>query len=170
VEIKYNVVSRLINNQSVDEIANELEIPKTTVMRMRREFEKARANDQLHEFIDMDKVLLDQLTEQMIDNSPLHLQDDVIEHVAEIKQAKTLLDALSEDMVITAKALTTRIKSMSSTIEHVSELEGLANALANLNKSFFQDQRTQVNVQNNFGGESPAASYGAFLSDKPSNN
>lgn len=170
MDVKYNVVSRLLNNESPVDIATALEVPYTKVLRIKREYEQAVANDTLHAFINMDQVFMDQLTAQMIDNCPIDLQDSAVDAVVKIKEAKTILDALSEDMVITAKALTTRIKSMSATIEHVSELEGLASALANLNKAFFQDSRTQVNVQNNYGGESPAAAYGAFLSDKPTNN
>lgn len=165
METKYQVVSSLVNGLEPRSIALELDVPYTKVLRIKREYEQAIANDALASFIDMDKVVMDQLLEGAAAQAPVELKDAVKDAVTQIKGAKTILDALNDDMVITAKQLTTRIKSMSATIEHVSELEGLVSALTSLNDSFFKDSRTQVNIQNNMGGESPAAAYGEFLSD-----
>lgn len=165
METKYQVVSSLVNGLEPKAIALELDVPYTKVLRIKREYEQAVANDELASFIDMDKVVMGQLLDGITEQAPVELQEAVDGAVTQIKEAKTILDALNDDMVVTAKQLTTRIKSMSATIEHVSELEGLVSALATLNDSFFKDSRTQVNIQNNMGGESPAAAYGEFLSD-----
>lgn len=169
METKYQVVSRLIQNVPPKDISLELEIPYSKVLRIKSEFCKAKENDKLDTFIDMDKVLMDQLLDQAKEDVPQELMVAAEEAVKEIKKAKSTLDMLSDDMVITAKAITTQIKSSLSNVQHVSEVESLTTSLCALQNAFFNSNKTQVNVQNNYGDAGNSA-YGAFLSDKPTDN
>lgn len=168
---KYQIVSKLSLGTDPKSIATEFDIPYTKVLRVKKQFETAKANNDFEGFIDMDEVMLKQLLEQAEANVPAELAEAASTAVSSITKAKTLLDALSEDMVITAKVITNHIKQHANNIDHVSELESLTSSLCALQNAFFNSNKTQVNVQNNYGDAgSPARSYGEFLSDKPSNN
>lgn len=168
---KYQIVSKLSLGEDPKSIALEFDIPYTKVLRVKKQFETARANNDFEGFIDMDEVLLQQLLAQAEANVPAELADAASAAAKGITKSKSLLDALSEDMVITAKALTNHIKVAANNVDHVSELESLVSALCALQNAFFNSNKTQVNVQNNYGNAgSPAKTYGEFLSDKPANN
>ncbi len=166
MQTKYDVVSKLINGVAPKDISTELEVPYTKVLRIKREYEDALANNTVSAFIDMDKVMMDDLMDKAVASVPAELQDEANEAVANIKAAKTALDMLSDDMLITAKTITTRIKSMVPNVEHISELEGLTSALCDLQTAFFNSNKTQVNVQNNYGDAgSTQSAYGEYLND-----
>lgn len=168
---KYQIISKLSTGTEPREIATELDIPYTKVLRIRKEFEQAKANNELDKLVDMDAILLEQLLDAAEANVPAELADIAAEAATEIKQSKSTLDMLSEDLTLTAKALTNHIKTAANNIDHASELEVLTSALCSLQNAFFNSNKTQVNVQNNYGDAgSPANSYGALLSDKPANN
>ena len=168
---KFQIVSKLSIGADPREIATELEVPYTKVLRIKKQFEQARANNDFEGFIDMDEVLLQQLLDQAEANVPVELADAAADASKNIKQAKSTLDALSEDLVLTAKSLTNHIKVAANNIDHASELEVLTGALCALQNAFFNSNKTQVNVQNNYGDAgSPASTYGEFLSDKPTNH
>ena len=165
-QVKYNVVSKLINGVTPKEISLELEVPYTKVLRIKREYEAAVDSNTVSAFIDMDKVMMDDLLAKAADEVPAELQAEAKEVVAGLKATKTALDALSDDMLITAKTITTRIKSLVASVEHVSELEGLTSSLCDLQNAFFNSNKTQVNVQNNYGDAgSTQSTYGEYLSD-----
>lgn len=170
-ELKFQIISRLVNGVEPRSIATELETPYTTVLRIRKGYDKAREANDLASFIDMDSVVMDQLLSAAEANVPEVLADAASEAVSDIKKSKSMLEALSEDMIVTAKTLTNHIKSHAGSVEHVSELESLTSSLCALQNAFFNSNKTQVNVQNNYGDAgTPSNSYGALLSDKPANN
>ena len=173
-ETKYQIVSRIIKGMSNTEIALDLEIPTTKVMRIKREYNDAVASNAVDAYINMDTVLAEQLLATVVDGVPAELKGQATEAAATIKATKSLLEGLSDDMVLTAKRVTDRIKTELNSIEHVSELESLTDSLCKLQNAFFNQNKTQVNVQNNYGQEpgegSGSASYGAFLNDKPANH
>jgi hypothetical protein len=166
---KYKIVSLLLNGSAPKDIAEELDVPYSTVLRTNRELKESQDNNTMQEFLDMDAVLMGELMDAAVERTPEMLKDDMKSSLANLNEAKTGMEILSAELQITAKALVIKIKSLSMGIEHVSEIESLASALCQLQNAFFNKNQTQVNVQNNFGNEG-SPKYGAFLSDKPSNN
>lgn len=166
MEEKYQIVNKLLAGDAATDIAKETGIGYAKVLRIKREFEEAQANEALGSFIDMDAVMMDKLLESAKETIPAELIEAAGEAVGNIKEAKSAMDLLSNDMIVTATTLTTRIKSMSLSIEHVSELGDLAKALCDIQNAFFNSNKTQVNIQNNMGSTD---GYGEFLSDQPKN-
>lgn len=170
-ELKFQIVSKLATGSDPREIATELDTPYTKVLRIRKEFEAAKAANDLDTFIDMDAVLVKQLLAEATANMPAGLAESAAVAAGEITKVKSKLDGLSDDMILTAVSLTNHIKIQANNIDHVSELEALTSALCNLQNAFFNSNKTQVNIQQNYGdASSPANSYGSLLSDKPANN
>lgn len=165
---KFKIISKLINDEAPKDIANELEVPYTKVLRFKKEYEQSVIDGQVGELIDLDQVMRDELLNQVQEGMPSFVQEQAGEVVSEIKAKLTTLDALGEDLQVTAAAITKKIKSMAMSIDHVSELESLSTALCSLQNAFFNKNSTQVNVQNNYTEDAKAA-YGDFLSDKPAN-
>jgi hypothetical protein len=165
-QIKYEVVSRVLNGIEPKCISAELDISYNKVLRIKREYELAKANNTTAEFIDISKVVLDKALDDVIENTPDDLLPAVNEAVSDIKATKFAIDKLSDNMIATAEQLNTRIRAMSLSIDHVSELEALTSALCSLQVAFFNSNKTQVNVQNNFGDAGATNSeYGEFLGD-----
>lgn len=167
-QLKYTCISRLLNSEPKGEIAKLLEIPYTTVLRYSKELKEAQANGTLESLIDMDQVMLDSLVDQQRSLAPAGLANEVSSSLDAVKGAKTILEALADDMQITAKTLTTKIKSLANGAENASEIDTLASALCDLQNAFFNKNTTQVNVQNNYDTGQPST-YGNFLDDKPNN-
>jgi len=148
------------------DISAEMEISYNKVLRLKREYEEAKQNNTVAEFIDVDNVVLDQALANVEANTPAELLPAVDGAIADIKKTKSATDKLSEEMLATASHLNTRIRFLALSIEHVSELEGLTSALCALQVAFFNSNTTQVNVQNNYGDAGATASeYGEFLGD-----
>lgn len=166
---KYNIVSRLLNGDAPKDVSEALDVPYSKVLRLNRELKDAQEANTLNEFIAMDEAVMAELMEGIAARAPDALQGEVVAAVANVSEAKSTMEVLSHDLQVTAKVITTRIKVAASTVEHVSELDVLADALCKLQNAFFNKNSTQVNVQNNYGSDG-APKYGAFLSDKPSDN
>ena len=165
-QLKYEVVSRVLNKMEPKDISAELDMSYNKVLRIKREYEAAAANNAVSQFIDMDTVVLDQALAIAAADAPSELLPDAASVVSEIKKTKSAVDKLSEDMIATAAQLNTRIRSLAMSIEHVSELEGLTDALCSLQVAFFNSNTTQVNVQNNYGDAGANdTTYGEFLGD-----
>ena len=165
-QLKYEVVSRLLNGVEPKDISAELEMSYNKVLRIKREYEAAKADNSVAEFINVDNVVLDQALAKVAEDTPDELLPAVDGAIVEIKKTKGAAEKLSEEMLATAGHLNTRIRSLALSIEHVSELEGLTSALCQLQVAFFNSNTTQVNVQNNYGDAgATAAEYGEYLGD-----
>lgn len=165
-QLKYEVVSRLLNKVEPKDISAELEMSYNKVLRIKREHEAAVADGKVTEFINLDNVVLDAALAQVQADTPDGLLPEVEEAAVALKQTKSAADKLSDEMLATAGQLNTRIRSLALSIEHVSELEGLTSALCQLQTAFFNSNTTQVNVQNNYGDAGATQStYGEFLGD-----
>lgn len=162
---KYQIVSRLLNDEEPKGIAASLDVPIGKVLRLKRELKEAMDNDALASFIDMNEVMMKEVLETVRAKSPEALCNDVDNALANISTAKTMLDSLSTDLQVTARFLANRIKSMAGSSQAPHELEILTTALCELQNSFFNKNSTQVNVQNNYG-----VGYGDLLSDAPIDN
>lgn len=165
-QTKYEIISRVLNGMEPKDISAELDMSYGKVLRIKREYETHKDNNEVAKFINMDAVVLDAALAQVEADTPVELLPDVQEATKELKQTKNATDKLQSELLATAAALNSRIKSLSLSIEHVSELEGLTSALCALQVAFFNSNSTQVNVQNNFGDAgATAANYGEYLSD-----
>ncbi len=165
-QIKYEVVSRILNKVEPKDISAELDMSYGKVLRIKREYEDAVKAGTVSAFIDIDAVVLDQALAVVAADTPEELLPEVDSAVNVLKQTKGATDKLSEELLLTAGHLNTRIRSLALSIEHVSELEGLTSALCALQVAFFNSNSTQVNVQNNYGDAGATNStYGEFLGD-----
>lgn len=163
---KYQIVSRLLNDESPELIAADLDVSLNKVRRLKREFKKAQEENTVQEFINLDEAMLNELMDIAKEKVPEAIAEDAGEALTVLATQHNLLDALSTDLQTTAKFLSGRIKVAASTVQHASELEVLADALCKLQTAFFNSNTTQVNVQNNYG-EQQGSAYGDLLSDKP---
>ena len=165
---KYKIVGMLLNDPARDlkSIAKELDVSYGKVVRYNRELKEAQDNQTLNEFIDMDDAVFRDLVANAKSQAPATLEGEITESLDRLSEAKTGLDILSTELQSTARQLNVRIRMFSHKVEHVSELDALADALCKLQNAFFNKQSTTVNIQNNLSsaGGQP---YGAFLSDKP---
>lgn len=156
-ELKYKVVSLLQQPAlSAKMIADELDLSYSAVLRVEKEYEDAKLNNTLTELIDADTPTLMSAAEV--------LETDQVQLTAGLKG----LDKLGEDFQVTASQINNRVRSLMMSCDHLSELETAAKIICQLNEAFVNPNKTQVNVQNNFGGENNASSrYAGLLSDTP---
>ena len=166
-QVKYTIVSRLINGDPPRDIAAELDVSYSQVLKTKRDFEDAKLNNTIDQFVNMDEVMLNELVDAIQSKVPEELVARSRSALTNLQEAKTTLDTLKLDMETTALVLTSQIRTAALQFEGVGNLDTLATALIKLNDSFFNNKATQVNVQNNYGTESK---YGTFLSDKPTND
>ena len=156
---KYKIISLLEQKVAPKQIADDLDVSYASVLRLKREFEEARTNNTVHELIDMDKVIINEVAESL---------DLPQEAVANVTKGLSGLEVLQDDLQQTATQINIRLKSLIPSVEHPSELQIYTEILCQLQTTFFNKYLTQVNVQNNFGGENPGAShYAKYLSDMP---
>lgn len=152
---KYNALQLLHQEKSNTEVAKELGIPIATIVRWGKELKEAKLNGGIDSLVDMDRVVLGELVEQ--------LPDDLKAAGNELVAKTDSLQRLSVELHNTAKHLTTRVKVLAATADSSSELIALSEVLCNMQNAFFNSNTTQVNVQNNYG----QSSYSEFLSDAP---
>jgi len=164
---KYKIVSRLLNEDDPIAIAGELDVSVNKVRRLKRELSRAQQDNKVQEFMNIEDAMFDELMEIAKDRAPASIQDDVGGALTELKGVHSLMDALSQDMICTAKFLSGRIRVAAATTQHVSELEILSDALCSMQTAFFNSNTTQVNVQNVYGGAEQGSTYGDLLDDKP---
>ena len=110
--------------------------------------------------VDSDKLLLTSVGKE------LHMEE-------EVKTLTTGLDGLenlSSELQRTALNINIRINSLVLSATDLSELSVAADTLCNLQSAFLNKNMTQVNVQNNFGGEAATPKYAQYLSDVPEAN
>lgn len=158
----YAALARLENGESPQTIADTLGVSYASVLRWRREFAEAKDAGNLDKLIDMDSLIL--ATAAAGIEAPQVMKEEAI---ANLTRSMSGLQMLQESMQTTALYLVQQIKSQASRVEHVSELVELSNGLCALNNSFFNSNKTQVNVQNNYTTPGEGGKYGNFLSDEP---
>lgn len=156
---KYNAMQMLANGKSATEIAKELDLSTSIVYRFKRELDEAKENGGIDTLIDLDRVVLGEVIESVKENHPT-----LAESAEQLSSGVLSAQRLSEEMHATARHLTTRVKFMAASADTSSELLILSEVLCNLQNAFFNNKTTQVNVQNNYGGQS---GYSEFLSDEP---
>ncbi len=155
---KYKIISLIESGHEAKDIADDLDVSYSAVLRIRKEFKEAKLNGDVAKLVDVDKLLIQQAADQLA--IPEH-------NVEEVTKGLSGLEVLSNDLQATASALNNKIRTLVVQAEHPSELQVYADILCNLQTSFVNKNMTQVNVQNNFGGENQGSRYSQFLGDKP---
>ena len=162
---KFKAIAMLTQDREKTEfIAKELDISHSKVLRWRTELEIATVEGNVSKLLSMDEAAVTIMAEDMVKSLPEELQPPAAIELEELSSSLAGLAILDIKMQASATTLVNRITTMSSTIEHVGELEDLSSALCKLRDSFFNNKAVQVNVQNNYGEEE---SYKEFLGDGP---
>ena len=157
---KYRVISRLQNNDSAKDIAENLDVSYGSVLKLKRDYEQAKINGSIDSLVNMDNVILNEVTTKLSDD----ISEEAIEEFTEKLKG---LEHLSSVLQQTAQNINTRANSMLLSVEHVSELEIITDILCKLQTSFINKNMTQVNVQNNYS-DNTTPKYNQFLGDNPS--
>lgn len=158
-EVYYSVLSRLDNGELASALAKEYDISQNTITRWKREYETHKLNGTLDKAYNMDKLILAKIGEV------IEAPDDLTkEGVRSFSKKVAGLEALDVDLQQTATVMNQRIRSLLMSVETPGELETYAKCLCMLRDAFFNKNVTQVNVQNNYGGQQ---GYSDFLGDKP---
>ena len=156
-DLKFKVLSKLLNGEKAKEIAMELGVSSANVLRWERELTEARRTDTLDQLINLDDVVLDSMSALL----PTDLgAGELIEGV------KGLRDILEADLQIAAQVIINKVKSGAMSVDSIGELEQYTEILCNLQNAFFNKNSTQVLINNDYG----QGTYSSFLSDQPSNN
>lgn len=158
---KYKVISRLQNNDQAKDIAEDLDVSYGSVLKLRREYDQAKTNGSIDSLLNMDNVILHEVTDKLKD---AQISEEAVNEFTEKLQG---LDQLSSSLQQTATNINKRANSMILSVEHVAELEVLTDILCKLQTSFINKNMTQVNVQNNYS-DNTTPKYNQFLGDAPS--
>jgi len=162
--VKYKAIVRLHEGAEPKLIAEELDIPYSRVLKYRGELKEAEVSGNLNSLLHMDEAAVELMATELVRDLPEELQPAAKALTDGVTNGIKGLDSLSGEFQRTALHINNRIRTLSMSIEHVSELTDLTKALCELQNAFFNKQGVQVNIQNNNGGD---ASYGEFLSDSP---
>ncbi len=149
-DAKYRIVSRLLNGELAHDIAKSEETSYAIVMRHKRELKLAQENDSLHELLNIDKALLNDLLETIKAKVPTELKDLADDVIDGITRSANTLEVLSIELQLTAQAINKRIRSTVLVAQHASDIDSLTESLCKLQNAFFNKSTTQVNVQNNY--------------------
>ena len=157
-ELKYKAISLLQQQKEPGEIADELDISYSGVLKLKKEFNESVLNGTLDALINTDKLVIQEAGELL-----------GMEGEAKVLvQSLTGLEKLSVELQVTAMRLNQRISSLILSVEHPSELQTYAKIICDLNESFLNKASTTVNIQNNIGGDNAGTKhYGKYLSDAP---
>jgi len=161
---KYKALVRLHEGAEPKVIAEELDIPYSRVLKYRGELKEAEVSGNLNSLLHMDEAAVELMANELVRDLPVELQPQAKAITDGVTNGIKGLDSLSGEFQRTAMHINNRIRTLSMSIEHVSELTDLTKALCELQNAFFNKQGVQVNIQNNNGGDS---AYSEFLSDAP---
>lgn len=160
-EVFYTAIARLEAGVQPQTVAEQLDVSYATVLRWRREYEAARDANTLDQLLDLDKLILASAAANI--EAPLELKEKAVE---EFGKKLDNLALLRESTQACAMYLVQQIKSHASRVDHISELTELTDSLCAIQNAFFNQNKTQVNIQNNLGAPGQSK-YGTFLSDVP---
>lgn len=153
---KYEIISRVQRKIQPKDIAEELDVAYSSVIRVRKQYEDAVIAGTVDKLLDIDKLMITELA----DKYP-------IDEVNKLVKSVDGLEVLNVELQTSATQINQRVKSMLHSVEHASELAELTDIVCKLQNAFFNKNTTQVNVQNNTYGDSNDNPYNQFLSDAP---
>lgn len=152
----YSAVSLMMQGVSPAEIAEQLDISRSTVVRWHSEFKRHKDAGTLDKLVSLSDLAIVEAACNV----------ELPELIQEAKLKVSGLQVLDMTLQNTALNLANRINSMAMSASGSDELVTLTDALCKLQNAFFNSNKVQVNVQNNIGGEG-GKTYSAFMGDKP---
>lgn len=152
----YSAVSLMLQGVPPAEIAEQLEVSRSTVVRWYSEFKRHKDAGTLDKLVN--------LTDLAIVEAACNIE--LPELIQEAKLKVNGLQLLDTTLQNTALNLANRINSMAMSASGSEELVTLTDALCKIQTAFFNSNKVQVNVQNNIGGDG-GKPYSTFMGDKP---
>ncbi len=164
---KYRALYLISQKLAPKEIAAELELSYSTVLRYKKEFDDAVLNETVNDLLDIPAAVLEDLFDVVRERAPVTIDAET----NELTKSLSGLAKLQQDLQLTACGVTAKIRSMAMVADSAGELSDLTDSLCKIQTAFFATG-TQVNIQNNLGGATgnPSAeegTYGDLLNDKP---
>lgn len=151
-EIKLKAFGLLESGKTPREIQEELEVSYPKILAWRKELEAARESGELHNLINVDKVIVTRVAKE-VQQELVDLAEEGEIAAIEGEVMSTLEDIdgyqlLNKQMTTTAMGLTSTISSLAAGCESTKDLVDLVGALANLHNSFFNKNSLSVQVNN----------------------
>ena len=144
-------------------IAAELSVSYATVLRYKKEFDKAKLDNTLNDLLDFANAdELNTVIAAMHDNDPLLQATDA----TTLSNGVQGLQRLDEELQRTALHINQKLRSLSLSTDSIGDLKVITDSVCALHTAFINSNKTQINVQQNFGADGEPK-YGEFLSDKP---
>lgn len=143
-------------DQSREQIADELELSISTVVKYEKDFEVAKIEGTLDKILNSDIAIVEEIAE--------YLPNDTTDIVKELKG----LDRLNTNMQNAAELILRKLTIVTNNVgpDDVVNLTMATEVLCKLQNAFFNKNSLNLNVQNNtFSGED--STYKEFLDDKP---
>ena len=159
-EEDYRIFAKLQNGEVLRDIADDLNVSYSRVVRLNGEFKKAKQNNTIAELLDIGKLSEAVVAEKLAVPS--------LSEAKELTKGVEGLDRLNTDLQQSALVINTRVATLVANCSSAGELESLAEIVCKLNTAFINPKGTQVNIQNNVGGGSDGTpKYTQFLGDAP---
>lgn len=155
----YAAVSLMMQGLQPADIADRLQVSRSTVVSWYSKFKAHKEAGTIDQMVNLSELAIREAvtTLQMTEVDAI---------VAEAKAKVDGLTVLSTTIQSSATFMVNRITSLAASANGTDEIVALTEALCKLQNAFFNQNRTQVNVQNNFT-TNDARPYGAFLGDQP---
>lgn len=166
-ETKLKILADFASGATPSEVQAAHDVSYATALRYKREFDTAVANGTIAQLIDVNSVVLKQLADQVVANAPDIVKQETKEALGHLITSLDMADTLKANLQASANKMAEKISALTMQANSPSELIMLSEALCMLQNAFFNKAITQVNVQNNYGDPSAAASYGGLLNDMP---
>lgn len=163
---RFNILADLASGITPQEIEAKRDVSYATVLRLKRDFETAVANNTLDQLLDFNEAARLKLMEQVIESTPESLRAATAAALKDTAKSLDMADALKVNLQASANKLCERLNMIMGRAETASDLLIAAEALSMLQNAFFNKNMTQVNVQNNYGHQA----YDGFLSDTPASD
>ena len=157
---KYKAIGKLQIDMDPHDIAEQLDVSYSSVVRLKREYKNALIDGTIDSLVDMSGIILDEVGRQLSDDP------EALKAIDETSAKVKGLDRLAANLQQTATEINTRARSLIVGVDSANELEVIADILCKLQVAFVNTNSVQVNVQNNNMGAGDKA-YGQFLTDAP---
>lgn len=178
-QIKLSAYSMFQTDHSPKQVAESLEIAYPKALKYRNEFREALANGTVHELINVSKVTVERIAnevkQEMQDLNPptdeagfrdvtKPLEGELIEAVNDTVKSIDAYQALSDNFQETGGLLAAKIKMLVLEATTPEKILILVEALTKLQNAFFNKNMVNVNILNQAGGnsESSISKFSAF--------
>ena len=161
--MKAKIIAQLAAKVEPKIIAHELDVAYATVLRYRKEFDQAVLDGKLNDLLSIiDEDELNNVLNTLSDSDPMAQ----VANTTELAQGVQGLQRLEEEFQRTALHLNQKLRSLSLSTDSIGDLKALTDCICALHTAFINSNKTNVNIQQNFGSDG-APKHAEFLADKP---